>query len=140
MNLYHFETACVSGAFSVLHPGVAELLDGAFRVAKRVLILVHDDELAQRTRGYVVPPLDVRIRQLERFLEARGYTGSFDIAVGREVYGEADVWLRPDIDCVVVSGEMFTAADLANRQRRRMGLPSFSIHVVQRRATPVHSA
>jgi phosphopantetheine adenylyltransferase len=132
MRMYHFELACVSGAFSVLHKGQEEFLDSAFRVAERVLILVQSDELAQLSRPYLMPPLSLRLEQLDRFLLSRGYAGSYEAVMCTEALSEADAWLNPRIDCLVVSEEMFTAADLANRQRRKLGLRAFSIRITQR--------
>jgi len=116
--------SAVAGTFNILHDGHKALLRKAFEVGDRVMIGITSDRMASEGRDSFVS-MDVRRKELERFLDGMGDYGIFEID---DIYGPPEIMDKVDI--LVVSEETERNAVKVNEDRERRGVPPLKIVIV----------
>jgi pantetheine-phosphate adenylyltransferase len=120
----------VAGTFGPLHIGHKALLQKAFEVGKKVLIaLTIESMLKNKTCRDKIPDYELRKIALQRFLDAAGYKGRYEIIPLDDPYGVAIT--LPEQQGIVTSEETVKAAEEINRIRLKRGLKSLKIFTVK---------
>lgn len=113
----------LGGTFDPMHDGHGVLLGKAFEVAEEVLIGLASDAMVGDKEG-TIAPFDARKRNLEAYLQARGWTG-YRVEEIHQRFGPAD--RIEDLEGIVVSPETEETAHDLNKARRERGLPPLEI-------------
>jgi pantetheine-phosphate adenylyltransferase len=106
---------CVGGTFDYLHKGHRSLLQKAFEISGKnghVYIGVSCGNLVKSKND--VKPLDIRIKNLEKYLEEKGFPKRFTIIPIEDKYG---ITLDEDFDAIIVSPETISIAEEINKIR-----------------------
>jgi pantetheine-phosphate adenylyltransferase len=123
----------VGGTFDVLHKGHWFLLEEAFNVSERVIIGLTTDEFARRLKKpHKIDCYEKRRRDLEKFLEEKGFSERADIVPIDDLYGPT-IGSRKcsgEIEGVLVSEETEPGAEEINRIRVKEGKKPLLIIVV----------
>ena len=117
-------TSAVAGTFGVLHEGHKALIRRAFETGDRVLVGITSDEMSSGGREVSVP-LEIRMRELRRFLDT---FGRYDLFVIDDIYGPSDK--MDDVDVLVVSEESLPNGRLINERRESRGIRKLELSVV----------
>lgn len=117
-------TSAVAGTFDVLHEGHKALLRRAFEVGDRVLVGITSDAMASAGRDVSVP-LEVRERELRRYLDA---LGRYELFVIDDMYGPDEVMDGADV--LVVSEETLGNGRAVNDRRASRGVRPLELSVV----------
>jgi pantetheine-phosphate adenylyltransferase len=110
---------CIGGTFDELHKGHKFLIDKAFEIAGKkgaVFIGITSDEFI-KNKGEI-KQLDERIKNLETYLESKGFMKQVIVKSIDDRYGPT---LEDDFDFIVVSPETFSNALDINQKRIKKG-------------------
>lgn len=132
MSTRHFKLANIGGTFSVMHEGHQAYIATAFSLADRVQIVINDTGFAQELRPYPVPELGMRVREVISYLRANGWADRVQVLICPQEVREYGAWLDPDLDCVLVSDEIYEKAVRFNGLRAGYGLDRYHIHMQPR--------
>lgn len=116
---------CLGGTFDVLHDGHRILLNKAFEVGDEVFIGLTSQAMAQRGRTRRVRPFPTRKKELETFLQARGWQGT--VAEITHPFGRA---ADEEYDAIVVSAETKGRVKEINAKRKEEGLKPLKVFEV----------
>ena len=116
--------SAVAGTFNILHDGHRALIDRAFEVGSEVRIGMTSDRMAAQGRSSAVS-IDVRRKELERYLEGRKNWDIFEID---DIYGPRD--RMDEVDILVVSEETLPNGLRINEERASRGIPPLKLEVV----------
>ena len=116
--------SAVAGTFNILHDGHRALIDRAFEVGSEVRIGMTSDRMAVQGRSSAVS-IDVRRKELERYLEGRKNWDIFEID---DIYGPRD--RMDEVDILVVSEETLPNGLRINEERASRGIPPLKLEVV----------
>lgn len=119
---------CVAGTFDGLHAGHEVLLIRAFSEGTRVLIGVTSDGYVSDHKQGVVRPYDIRIRDLNVWLENRGFATRSAIVPIHDPFEPAAS--DPSLEALIVSSESEERGSELNRRRKALGLAPLSLVVV----------
>jgi pantetheine-phosphate adenylyltransferase len=123
-----YKLAALGGTFDRLHIGHHTLLRHAFANAARVIIgltdrsLVKGKQLAEIIEGY-----EVRLAELEKWLDAEGYLERSEIVKLVDVFGPT--LIDPEIECLVVSPQTQKGAGVINLIRADKGMRELPVLV-----------
>ena len=120
----------VAGTFGPLHKGHKALLRKAFEVGKKVLIALTTERMLQRKeRRDKIPDYELRKIALERFLDAEGYSGRYEIIPLDDPYGVAIT--LPEQQGIVTSEETVEGAEEINKIRVKRHLKPLKIFTIK---------
>ena len=116
---------CLGGTFDYLHNGHKTLINKAFEIAGEkgfVLIGLTSDKLVKNKKN--VKPLDKRKKNLQKYLETKGYNTKTEILIIEDKYGPS---IEMDLDVIVVSSETVDTVNEINEIRLKKGLNTLEI-------------
>src|SRR3990172_5100952 len=124
-----FRKVAVGGTFDELHKGHKVLIMKAFEVGVRVLIGLCSDEFVKRLgKPHVTASYQERLKELKTFLVNLNLLEKAEIIPLNDPYGPTVT--DRCIAGLVVSQETEATASKINEQRRKTGLPSLGIVIV----------
>jgi len=120
----------VAGTFGPLHIGHKALLRKAFEVGQKVLIaLTTEQMLKKKERKDKIPDYELRKLALERYLEAEGYHGRYEVIPLDDPYGVAIT--LPEQQGIVISEETLKGAQEINEIRIKRHLKPLKIFTIK---------
>lgn len=121
-----FRKVAVGGTFDELHKGHRRLLVKAFEVGENVLIGLCTDEFAKKMgKPHVTAPYEVRLKELQAFLERSSLIDKAEIIPLNDPYG--NTLTDKCIEALVVSEETEKVAIQINQKRSEAQLPQLEI-------------
>lgn len=124
-----YEVVALGGTFDVLHAGHKQLLSEAFKLGDKVLIGVTSDKLVRSLKKkHPVRPYSERVRTIRAFLKTRRWSMRARISALTEPYGPA--YRRRNLQALIVSKSTLKSGRLLNRLRKKRGLKSLKLEVV----------
>jgi inosine/xanthosine triphosphatase len=118
---------CIGGTFNILHAGHELLFKKAFEGHNYVHIGLTSDELAREEKDVKVFEYQIRMDNLNAFLNSKGWDGRYSIVRLDDELGPA-TW--KDFDAIVVSEETRLGAENINLVRKENDLPPLKILTV----------
>ena len=121
-----FRKVAVGGTFDELHKGHRRLLVKAFEIGEKVLIGLCTDEFVKKMgKPHVTAPYEVRLKELQAFLEKSSVSDKAEIIPLNDPYG---ITLTDTcIEALVVSEETEKTALKINQKRSEAQLPPLTI-------------
>lgn len=127
MNYYRVVCA---GTFDRLHAGHMSFLDGVFATGQHVGIGLTSDQYIQRYKPKEnVLPFQQRQKDLEKFLEERGYSQRADVFPIDDRYGKS-IDPMQNYQAIVTSPATKKGAHYVNEKREKLGLTLLPIVIV----------
>jgi pantetheine-phosphate adenylyltransferase len=124
-----YKLVALGGTFDVLHAGHRQLISEAFKIGDVVLIGVTSDQLvATLHKKHQVRSYSSRVRDLNRFLKTQRWLSRARVTALREPYGPAA--RRKKLQALIVSRGTLASGRRLNQLRRRIGLQSLDLHIV----------
>jgi len=121
-----FRKVAVGGTFDELHKGHRRLLIKAFEVGEKVLIgLCTDEFVGKMDKPHMTAPYEVRLKELQAFLEKTRVSDKAEIIPLSDPYG--NTLTDKCIEALVVSEETERIAMRINLRRREVQLPPLEI-------------
>ena len=121
-----FRKVAVGGTFDELHKGHRRLLVKAFEIGEKVLIgLCTDDFVKKMGKPHVTAPYEVRLKELQAFLEKSSVNDRAEIIPLNDPYG--NTLTDKCIEALVVSEETEKTAMKINQKRSEAQLPPLTI-------------
>jgi len=121
-----FRKVAVGGTFDELHKGHRRLLVKAFEVGEKVLIGLCTDEFVRKMeKPHMTAPYEVRLKELQAFLEKARVSDKAEIIPLSNPYG--NTLTDKCIEALVVSEETERIAMRINLRRRELQLPPLEI-------------
>jgi len=119
----------VGGTFDVMHKGHWFLLEETFNVGERAIVGVTTDEFAATLKKqHEIDSYENRRRDVENFLEEKGYWGRAEIVPLNDPFGptvDSDI-----LEGIIVSEETEVTAEVINRMRVDQGRKPLLIFVI----------
>jgi len=127
-----FKLVALGGTFDFLHKGHRQLLSKAFSNSDKVIIGVTSDKLVRKMRkSHPVQPYKTRVRELEKFLQAKGRDRRARITRLQEPFGPPKT--DPKVEALIVTSNTIESGKQLNKLRKRKNLPELVL--VQTRFT-----
>jgi cytidyltransferase-like protein len=121
-----FRKVAVGGTFDELHKGHRRLLVKAFEVGEKVLIGLCTDEFVKKMgKPHMTAPYEVRLKELQAFLEKSRVSDKAEIIPLSDPYG--NTLTDKCIEALVVSEETEKIAMKINQKRSEAQLPPLEI-------------
>ena len=125
-----FRKVAVGGTFDELHKGHRRLLVKAFEVGEKVLIGLCTDEFVKKMgKPHVTAPYEVRLKELQAFLEKSSVSDRAEIIPLSDPYG--NTLTDKCIEALVVSEETEKIALKINQKRSEAQLPQLEIITIR---------
>ena len=125
-----FRKVAVGGTFDELHKGHRRLLVKAFEVGEKVLIGLCTDEFVKKMgKPHVTAPYEVRLKELQAFLEKSSVSDRAEIIPLNDPYG--NTLTDKCIEALVVSEETEKIAVKINQKRSEAQLPQLEIITIR---------
>ena len=125
-----FRKVAVGGTFDELHKGHRRLLVKAFEVGEKVLIGLCTDEFVKKMgKPHVTAPYEVRLKELQAFLEKSSVNDRAEIIPLNDPYG--NTLTDKCIEALVVSEETEKIALKINQKRSEAQLPQLEIITIR---------
>jgi cytidyltransferase-like protein len=125
-----FRKVAVGGTFDELHKGHRRLLVKAFEVGEKVLIGLCTDEFVKKMgKPHVTAPYEVRLKELQAFLEKSSVSDRAEIIPLNDPYG--NTLTDKCIEALVVSEETEKIALKINQKRSEAQLPQLEIITIR---------
>lgn len=115
----------VGGTFDPLHDGHKTLLTKAFEIGEEVVIGLTSDEMIE-TKTMPLKDYEIRRQNLLEYIES-SHAGKFSIVKLHDSFGPTIV---EDFDYLVVSPETNANAEQINEIRKRKGMQTITVMVV----------
>lgn len=116
------------GTFDRFHKGHQALLTTAFETGEKVIIGITSDEMVKAENKVLkdfVLPYEVRVTDVHKFLDERGYLGREIIVKLNLVYGPTV--LENGLGAIVCTRETRRGASEINKARKKKGLPKVDV-------------
>jgi cytidyltransferase-like protein len=121
-----FRKVAVGGTFDELHKGHRRLLVKAFEVGEKVLIGLCTDKFVKKmSKPHMTAPYEVRLKELQTFLEKASVNDKAEIIPLSDPYG--NTLTDRCIEALVVSEETEKIAMKINQKRSEAQLPLLEI-------------
>ncbi|MHA2407106.1 MAG: pantetheine-phosphate adenylyltransferase [Candidatus Ranarchaeia archaeon] len=119
---FQYDQLIFSGTFDRLHKGHKHILHRAFSLARFVLIGITSNKMVESKQlSELIQPVEVRIKELEMYLESVNYSERYEIKIIEDPLGFATA--IEEVDAILVSEEPgpFKWAKRINRVREAKG-------------------
>lgn len=129
MEVTRLKWISVGGTFDVMHKGHWFLLEETFNVGERAVVGITSDEfVASMKKKHVVASYENRLKDVEEFLEEKGFLERAEIVPLDDPYGPTID--SEEIEGIVVSEETEPAAEVINQKRVAKGRKPLLIFVI----------
>lgn len=126
-----FRKVAMGGTFHRIHKGHRALFREAFKVGREVIVGLSSDSLVRsRHKSHDIHPYFKRRARVIEFFEKEGLLKRAKIVPLEDPYGPT-IW-DEDIEAIVVSEETKSTAVRINEIRKKRGLDSLKILVINR--------
>ena len=120
----------VAGTFGPLHKGHHQLLAKAFDVGEKVLVALTTEVMLKRKEAKAqIASYEERKRDLEEFLNSKGYQGRYEIIPLDDPFGVAITLAEQE--GIVTSEETVSGAEKINEIRKERGLKPLKIFPIK---------
>ena len=124
------KTVTVAGTFDVMHKGHWFLLEEAFNIADNVIIGITTDRFASAMKkGHDIDPYDVRLGEVQKYLQKKGILTRASFFPLDDPYGPAID--NGGIEGILVSEETEKGAEAINQIRVKNGKRPLLIFVMK---------